>query len=54
VGINNGLVMLADAMAGVNRIRAVQKALDMRSNPVYLGIGVSSGQAFKRIGSSHA
>jgi SAM-dependent methyltransferase len=49
VGINNGLVMLADAMPGVNRIRAVQKALAMRSDPVYLEIGVSRGQAFQRI-----
>ena len=44
-----GLVMLADAMPGVNRIRAVQQALAMRSNPVYLEIGVSRGQAFQRI-----
>jgi SAM-dependent methyltransferase len=49
VNINNGLVMLADAMPGVNRIRSVQKALAMRSNPVYLEIGVSRGQAFQRI-----
>lgn len=49
MGINNGLVMLADAMPGVNRIRSVQKALAMRSNPVYLEIGVSRGQAFQRI-----
>ena len=49
MNINNGLVMLADAMPGVNRIRAVQKALTMRSNPVYLEIGVSRGQAFQRI-----
>lgn len=49
MNINNGLVMLADAMPGVNRIRAVQKALAMRSNPVYLEIGVSRGQAFQRI-----
>jgi len=49
VNINNGLVMLADAMPGVNRIRAVQQALATRSNPVYLEIGVSRGQAFQRI-----
>lgn len=49
MNINNGLVMLADAMPGVNRIRAVQQALDMRSNPVYLEIGVSRGQAFQRV-----
>jgi hypothetical protein len=49
VNINSGLVMLADAMPGVNRIRAVQQALAMRSNPVYLEIGVSRGQAFQRI-----
>ncbi|WP_319437504.1 class I SAM-dependent methyltransferase [Mycobacterium sp. RTGN5] len=49
VSFNSGLVMLADAMPGVNRIRAVQQALAMRSNPVYLEIGVSRGQAFQRI-----
>jgi SAM-dependent methyltransferase len=49
VNINNGLVMLADAMPGTNRIRAVQQALAMRSKPVYLEIGVSRGQAFQRI-----
>ncbi|MGB3483280.1 MAG: class I SAM-dependent methyltransferase [Mycobacterium sp.] len=41
--------MLADAMPGVNRIRAVQRALEGRSAPVYLEIGVSRGQAFQRI-----
>lgn len=49
MNINQGLVMLADAMPGVNRIRAVQQALAMRTNPVYLEIGVSRGQAFQRI-----
>jgi SAM-dependent methyltransferase len=49
VNINNGLVMLADAWPGVNRIRAVQRALAGRVNPVYLEIGVSRGQAFRRI-----
>ena len=49
MNINQGLVKLADAMPGVNRIRAVQQALAMRSNPVYLEIGVSRGQAFQRI-----
>lgn len=49
VSFNSGLVMLADAMPGVNRIRAVQQALAMRTNPVYLEIGVSRGQAFQRI-----
>lgn len=49
MNINNGLVMLADAWPGVNRIRAVQRALDGRTNPVYLEIGVSRGQAFQRI-----
>ncbi|MCV6979907.1 class I SAM-dependent methyltransferase [Mycolicibacterium pulveris] len=33
----------------MNRIRAVQRALAMRSEPVYLEIGVSRGQAFQRI-----
>ncbi len=50
VNFNSGLVKLVDAMPGVNRIRAVQQALAMRSNPVYLEIGVSRGQAFQRIG----
>ena len=49
MNINNGLVMLADAWPGVNRIRAVQRALNGRVNPVYLEIGVSRGQAFQRI-----
>jgi hypothetical protein len=49
VNINNGLVMLADALPGVNRIKAVQRALDGRANPLYLEIGVSRGQAFQRI-----
>ena len=49
VNINNGLVMLADALPGMNRIRAVQRALEGRVKPVYLEIGVSRGQAFQRI-----
>lgn len=49
MNINNGLVMLADAWPGVNRIRAVQRALAPRVNPVYLEIGVSRGQAFGKI-----
>ena len=49
MNINNGLVMLADALPGMNRIKAVQRALDGRVNPVYLEIGVSRGQAFQRI-----
>jgi hypothetical protein len=49
VNINSRLVELADAMPGMNRIRAVRQALAMRSNPVYLEIGVSRGQAFQRI-----
>jgi Methyltransferase domain len=49
VNINNGLTMLADARPGLNRIKAVQRALDGRVNPVYLEIGVSRGQAFQRI-----
>lgn len=46
---NDRLVTLADAMPGLNRIKAVQQALDRRTNPVYLEIGVSKGQAFARI-----
>lgn len=49
MNINNGLVTLADAWPGVNRIRAVQRALAGRVNPVYLEIGVSRGQAFQKI-----
>lgn len=33
----------------MNRIKAVQQALDGRSRPVYLEIGVSRGTAFRRI-----
>ena len=33
----------------MNRIKAVQQALDRRSRPVYLEIGVSRGSAFRRI-----
>lgn len=36
----------------VNRIKAVQKALDGRTNSVYLEIGVDRGRAFKRITAS--
>jgi hypothetical protein len=49
VNINDGLTMLVDALPGTNRIRAVQRALEGRVNPVYLEIGVSKGQAFRRI-----
>jgi hypothetical protein len=33
----------------INRIRAVQQALDGRVAPVYLEVGVSQGFAFRRI-----
>jgi len=49
VNFNDGLVVLADALPGANRIKAVQRALEGRVNPVYLEIGVSKGQAFQRI-----
>lgn len=49
MNINNGLTTLADALPGANRIKAVQRALDGRANPVYLEIGVSRGLAFRRI-----
>ena len=49
MSFNDGLVMLADALPGANRIRAVQRALEGRVDPVYLEIGVSKGQAFRRI-----
>ncbi|MGO9157862.1 class I SAM-dependent methyltransferase [Mycobacterium sp.] len=41
--------MLADALPGMNRIKAVRRALDGRVNRVYLEIGVSRGQAFQHI-----
>lgn len=46
---NDNLVMLVDALPSVNRIKAVQRALDSRVNPTYLEIGVSKGLAFRRI-----
>ena len=49
MGFNDGLVRVVDALPGMNRIRAVQRALADRSKPVYLEIGVSRGQAFRRI-----
>lgn len=49
MGFNSGLVVLADALPGANRIKAVRRALEGRTNPVYLEIGVSRGQAFQRI-----
>lgn len=49
VNLNDGMVTLADALPGVNRIKAVQQALRGRTNPVYLEIGVSKGQAFQKI-----
>lgn len=36
-------------IAGVNRIEAVQLALQNRTNPLYLEIGVQYGKAFRRI-----
>jgi len=41
--------MLVDALPGVNRIKAVQRALADRVKPVYLEIGVSKGLAFRQI-----
>jgi hypothetical protein len=49
VNFNDGLTMLVDALPGVNRIKAVQRALEGRVKPVYLEIGVSKGLAFRRI-----
>jgi len=49
VNFNDGLTMLVDALPGMNRVRAVQRALEGRVNPVYLEIGVSKGLAFRRI-----
>lgn len=50
MNINDRLTMLVDALPGVNRIKAVQRALDGRVNAVYLEIGVSKGLAFRQIG----
>ncbi|WUI27609.1 class I SAM-dependent methyltransferase [Mycobacterium sp. NBC_00419] len=49
MNFNDRLTMLVDALPGVNRIKAVQRALDARTNPVYLEIGVSKGLAFRQI-----
>ncbi|WP_231748736.1 class I SAM-dependent methyltransferase [Mycobacterium sp. M26] len=49
MNFNDRLTMLVDALPGVNRIKAVQRALDGRTNPVYLEIGVSKGLAFRQI-----
>jgi Methyltransferase domain len=49
VNFNDGLTMLVDALPGVNRIKAVQRALEGLVKPVYLEIGVSKGLAFRRI-----
>ncbi len=49
MNFNDGLTMLVDALPGANRIKAVQRALAGRANPVYLEIGVSKGLAFRRI-----
>ncbi|MEE6176652.1 class I SAM-dependent methyltransferase [Mycobacterium sp. 050134] len=49
MNINDRLTTLVDALPGLNRIKAVQRALDGRANPVYLEIGVSKGLAFRRI-----
>ena len=49
MSFNDSLVMLVDALPGLNRIKAVQRALDGRVNSNYLEIGVSKGQAFRHI-----
>lgn len=49
MNFNDGLTMLVDALPGMNRVKAVQRALDGRSNPIYLEIGVSKGLAFRRV-----
>ena len=49
MNFNDRLTMLVDALPGVNRIKAVQRALADRVKPVYLEIGVSKGLAFRHI-----
>ncbi len=49
MNFKNGLTVSTDALPGMNRIKAVQRALDGRVKPVYLEIGVSRGLAFRRI-----
>ena len=49
MNFNDRLTMLVDALPGVNRIKAVQRALADRVKPVYLEIGVSKGLAFRQI-----
>lgn len=49
MGINDTLTMLADSLPGMNRVKAVERALAGRVSPVYLEIGVSKGLAFRRI-----
>jgi SAM-dependent methyltransferase len=49
VNFNDRLTMFVDALPGLNRIKAVQRALEGRVNPVYLEIGVSKGLAFRQI-----
>jgi len=50
VGINDALTVLVDSLPGMNRVKAVERALAGRVSPVYLEIGVSKGLAFRRIG----
>ena len=49
MSFNDRLVMLADAIPRLNRIKGVKRALAGRTTPVYLEIGVSKGQAFRQI-----
>ena len=49
MNFNDRLTMFVDALPGLNRIKAVQRALEGRANPVYLEIGVSKGLAFRQI-----
>jgi hypothetical protein len=49
VNVNDGMTTLFDALPGLNRVKAVQRALAGRVNPRYLEIGVSKGLAFRNI-----
>jgi len=49
VNVNDGMTALFDALPGLNRVKAVQRALAGRVSPRYLEIGVSKGLAFRNI-----
>ncbi len=48
MGIIDELTVLPDLLPGMNRVKAVKRALAARVSPVYLEIGVFKGLAFRR------